>query len=492
MDNNQTKVIKRLANEFFEAARDNVCNKYKGKNFLIPSSEIFVEGPLLGMDNNVREKQEILVRKCVRVLGVELGSEEEIEELAWNCFWQSFSDNKPISDISQITEHFLHRITQCEQRIYGYLAPNFVIEFSGQAQKFVIGPIKAMQTEYFIANLQEIRKHAKIRERISIIIPIKPQVGSKYDFSISDDGISMELPKSCWCIPMGSIKAARRNFDEQAIWSINVAISLLRLCYPQPKHSKYPRVGDIEEMPLAEPKRFELDISNEEKGLVLYEIDEPINRDEPTNRPSVGIKIPVSSSIRRVPCTYLVDDAVVALTEEQKFKDKVNVIFNPGKNSLAERFGQGLGWLTRGRQTVDRAERLLFFFTAIEALLSSGDKSAPVVQTISRHAATILHTDPLERAKLASQLRSLYGVRSRLVHAGERNVSQADSMETQRIAEQLYKAVMENYSLESKFDEFQKSLSEAGYGLPWPLPKPSSSSPPTGNWWSRCRARFGR
>jgi hypothetical protein len=35
---------------------------------------------------------------------------------------------------------------------------------------------------------------------------------------------------------------------------------------------------------------------------------------------------------------------------------------------LAERVGQGLGWLTRGRQAEDRAERLLYFFTAIEAL----------------------------------------------------------------------------------------------------------------------------
>ena len=183
----------------------------------------------------------------------------------------------------------------------------------------------------------------------------------------------------------------------------------------------------------------------------------------------MGLSLPVSSSIRRIPCTYLVDDTVVSLTEEQKFKDWAHVIFNPAKKSLAERFSQGLGWLARGRQTADRAERFLFFFTAIEALLSSDDKSAPVVQTISRHAATILHTDPLERADFASQLRSLYEFRSALVHSGKRNVSQMQTMEVQRIAEELYKAVMENYPLDSKFNKFQESLSKASYGSSWPL-----------------------
>ncbi len=264
---------------------------------------------------------------------------------------------------------------------------------------------------------------------------------------------------------MGSIKAARRNTEEKAIWLINISISLLRLCYPNPEREKYPEVGDIEEMPLIEPKNFWFDSRTEEKGIVLDKLDK---KDEPTNRASAGVSFPLSSSIRRIPCTYLVDDIVVALTEEQKFKERAHVIFNPPKKSLAERFSQGLGWLSRGRQTVDRAERLLFFFTAIEALLSSNDKNTPVVQTISRHAATILHTDPQDRKDFAGQLRSLYGVRSALVHTGKRDVSQIQTMEAQRIAEELYKAVMENYPLDSKFDTFQKSLSKASYGSPWP------------------------
>ncbi len=469
MDSNQKKKIKKLANEFFQAVREYYDQELFTEICKIlstpPEGSFRIQGPFL-VDDSVEKKENILVRQCVRSLGVELGSDEEIEELVWDLFWQSFSDTNSISNISesakQFAEHFVDAISRYEQRSYGYLAPNFVIEFSDRAQKIVIGPVVVIQKEYFLAEQNKISKDKTIWQG-AIVVPSEIGVRMKINFSISDAHILLGRPQSCWHI--SSIKAARRNAEEKAIWLINIAISFLRLCYPNTKEKKYPQVGDIEEMPLIEPKQFWFGI--EEKGIVLDRIDK---EDEPTNRPigSGGFTTPVSSSFSRIPCTYLVDDTVVRVTEDQKFKERAHVIFNPSKKSLAERFGQGLGWLSRGRQTADRAEQFLFFFTAIEALLSSNDKSAPVVQTISRHAATILHTDPLERANFAGQLRSLYEVRSALVHAGKRDVSQKQTMEAQRIAEELYKAVMENYSLDSKFNDFQESLSKASYGSPWP------------------------
>ena len=81
---------------------------------------------------------------------------------------------------------------------------------------------------------------------------------------------------------MGSIKAARRNTEEKAIWLINIAISLLRLCYPNPEREKYPEVGDIEEMPLIEPKKFWFDSRTEEKGIVLDKLEKKMN--QPTDQ----------------------------------------------------------------------------------------------------------------------------------------------------------------------------------------------------------------
>ena len=303
MDQNQIKNIKKLASEFFQAARAYVCRSSGTKRNLsiFSNSLLHVQGPVLGMDDNVQEKQERLVKQCVRSLGVELGSDEEIELLAWYYVWQSFSNTDPISNISKITERFLDDITGYEQCSHGYLSPNYVIEFSDQVRKIVIGPVEAIRSEYLVANEKEIPQDKTIWNQI-LELPGEIQAGSKFDCSFFNSRILIELPESCWYIPMGSIKIARRNAEEKAIWSINVAISLLRLCYPNPEHEKYPRVGDIEEMPLIEPKNFWFDSRTEEKGIVLHE------NDEPTNRASGGVSFPLSSSIRRIPCTYLVDE----------------------------------------------------------------------------------------------------------------------------------------------------------------------------------------
>ena len=466
MDQNQANEIKNFAIEFFQAVREHLENKVGQNEILNMSSDISLGGPLFGMDDNVAEKQKDLVDQCIRSLGVDLGSDEEIEELAWKHVWESYPVPNSILDISEITERFFDDIIQYEQRSYGYLAPNYVVEFSEQVQKIVIGPVEAIKTEYLVADQKVVLQDKTIWQRMLAgeNISMEIQAGSKYDWSISDNRILLKLPQSCWYIPINSIKAARRNADEKAIWWINVAIGILRLCYPDSKRSKYPKQGDVEEMPLTEPKEFRFGTRLEEKGIVLNE------NTKSAKKPffHVGISKPVSSSVNRTLCTYVVDDSVVEMTKEQKFKDRAQNIFYPAKNSLAERFGQGLGWLSRGRQTGDRAERFLFFFTAIEALLSSNDNYAPVVQTISRHAATILHSDPRERANFAKHLQSLYRIRSTLVHTGKRNVSQSQSIETQRIAEDIYKVVMERYRLDSKFDEFQNSLSMASYGSPWP------------------------
>lgn len=468
MDNNQANQIKKLATEFFQAAREYLENQLEQNDILNMSSEITLEGPIFGMDDNSKDKHKKLVDQCICILGVDIGSDEEIEGLAWKHVWESYSDLNSILEISEITDRFFDDIIQYEQRSHGYLAPNYLFEFSEHVQKIEIGPVQAIKTEYLIADQKGVAQDKTIWQRMLAgeNIPMEIQADKKFDWSISDNRFLLKLPKFSWYFPINSIKVARRNAEEKAIWLINVAISLLRLCYPNPTQSKYPKVGDLEEMPLTEPKEFWLGTRHEEMGLVLHEITKPAKK--PIFH--VGLSIDVSSSVNRIGCTYAVDDSVVKMTEEQEFRDRAQNIFYPAKNSLAERFGQGLGWLTRGRQTGDRAERLLFFFTAIEALLSSDDKNAPVVQTISRYAATILHTDPNKRMEFAKRLRSLYERRSGLVHAGKRNVSQSQSMETQKIAEEIYKVVMEKYCLNSKFSEFQKSLSMASYGSPWPPP----------------------
>ena len=461
--------IEQLACDFLKTAREYVSNTVddsEGLSSLYGNPNIEIRGPILGMDDNVREKQEDLVKKCVTFLGTELGSEEEIEELAWKHVWMSFSKSKPLADVSDNARLFVDQISEYRQRTYAYIAPNHLLKFTGDAKRIVVGPVEAMKTEQLVASQKKVPNAKTIWQQVLDAEPVAMEfhVGSKFDFSISENRMLIELPECCWVIPMGSVKAARRNAEEVAIWLINIAVSLLRFCHPNPKHSSFPKRGDVEEMAIAEPKEFWLGGRREEKGLVLGAVEKSRKR----RTLHVGFSVPVSSSVRRVSCTYAVDDAVVQATEEDRFKDRAQQIFHPAKKSLAERLGQGLGWLSRGRQTGDRAERFLFFFTAIEALLCSDDATSPIVQTISRYVAVILRTDPDERAKCAARLRALYRIRSELVHAGKRNVSQAQSIEVQGIAEELYKTVMENYPLERRFRDFHESLSKASYGSPWP------------------------
>jgi hypothetical protein len=116
----------------------------------------------------------------------------------------------------------------------------------------------------------------------------------------------------------------------------------------------------------------------------------------------------------------------------------------------------------------NRAERFLYFFTAVEAIVSSTDKTAPIVQTICRYAATILQVRAEDRSALAKRLASLYEDRSALVHRGKRQVSQSAVDELQNIAEHLYKTVLERGDLGQQINLFHSSLGEASYGLPWP------------------------
>ena len=144
------------------------------------------------------------------------------------------------------------------------------------------------------------------------------------------------------------------------------------------------------------------------------------------------------------------------------------MVFDPPEKSLAERFSQGLGWLTRGRQAKDRAERLLYFFTAIESLLSNDDKTAPVVQNIARQAAVILTNDAPVRAAVASDLKKLYALRSALVHTGSRAVLSTNANDAEILAELLFSRVLSEIDLKQSHAKFIEGLSKASYGQPWP------------------------
>jgi hypothetical protein len=145
-------------------------------------------------------------------------------------------------------------------------------------------------------------------------------------------------------------------------------------------------------------------------------------------------------------------------------------VFSPVDNSVGARIAQGLGWLTRARRATDRSEAFLFYFTALEALLSSG-KGEPVWQTIARQVAVMRNDRPASRVKTYDLVRKLYDVRSRLVHAGDRSALDLDVRTMHALTDVIFWRVIHEVDLSVPAATLTASLGHATFGDPWGPPK---------------------
>src|SRR5262249_42346528 len=220
--------------------------------------------------------------------------------------------------------------------------------------------------------------------------------------------LKIRFPAYCWRV---AVESSRTNAREQAIWLANIATSLMRLSYPAGHHPL--PYGAREPSP----------------GL-------PAD----TLAPSVTVvgkdALPLAGYST---AQYLINSELVEAFGKSGLSAKMRDLVQADTNLVGRGLAQGLGWLTRGRQAHSQPERLLFFFTAVEALLFTDDRNTPVTQTITRHAATLLSDDVAKRAVIAKELADLYNVRSQLVHGGEREVSNSHANRIQELAEALYR-----------------------------------------------------
>lgn len=424
--------FKKVATDFFNLARDAVVTDPKKiPEMVMHAGFRSLNGIMFAGSVQLSNEQRDLILRCTKLLGPKIAHEKEIEDIAWECVCQSLDGDKQTSDLNQIVTQFTEKLLEHIQSQFVYVAPNYAFTFEKDLAKIQIGPVEAMLTTELLPEISD--SHENKRWSLS--------VGSEFKMRIVDAAISFEFPPVVWRV---SIQAARGHVEEEATWLINIAISLLRLSYPVEKHySFFPRIGEKESLPIIlEPIT--------KQGMTLAE-----------NGAWSG-----ETTARKI---YEIDEGVLAVAASESFKRRAHAIFYPARRSLGERLGQGLGWMSRARQTSDRAEKFLFFFTAIEALLSSDDKTAPVVQTISRYVAVILWDEAKPRFQLANLVKSLYVARSALIHTGKRNVSNLDVRTIQQVVENVYWVVMDRMELATSFEKFHASLSEASYGLTWQL-----------------------
>ena len=382
-------------------------------------------GVVVELNKDVNKSLSELINASSKMLDTKAGDERTISDIAFECGSALLTQK---IDIREATKSLFQRIRAESYATFNFLTPNYLIRFEDNINNISLGPVRAVRTSIAVAELPQ------------DVLQFDPQIpiGGGFIQSTPEEKQSSHLPKISWLI---SIRSTKANVREEAQWLVDVAASFLRLHYRVPT-PYFPRYGDIEAHPF-------MVLPREKVGVIF------------TNTEMSGGSI-------GVPPHYVVGSEILKVTLEADFREKVELIYNPPKSSLAERVSRGLGWLSRGRRSTDRAERLLYFFTAVEALLTSDDKDAPVVQTICRHAAVIMSDEMEARLKIASDLRRLYALRSKLIHGGDRIISWKDATLTQFLSEALYFNVLDKMKLKLSYkEEFEASLQTGSYGLPW-------------------------
>ncbi|KQZ22109.1 HEPN domain-containing protein [Caulobacter sp. Root1472] len=377
-----------------------------------------------------QDAYDAVVQRALKVLGPVVCHDSDVHDLLWR-FAGARAAKGHETAIEITVSSFLEALEASAAKALVYVDRNYVMMLEQNVDQIRIGPVRAIRTRVLDAEFQ-----AREPDRQWLL-----GVGGRSLTLFENGPVAFNMSEVVWSV---ALAASPRTVKEQAAWLIDVALSLLRLLH-EGVTVYFPLIGDEEAHPLA---------ASEAQDMALVFDGSSMSGD--------------GGELRGY---YRVDSGLVAITQSQAFLNHAGAVFDPARGTVGERFAQGLGWMTRGRRAIDRAERLLYFFTAIEALLSNDDKTAPVTQTIARHAAVILAQDPGERADLAAQIRSLYGARSSLVHTGKRSVSKSQADTVQQLVERLYGQVLEKIPLSTRHQAFNATLARASYGGTWPVPE---------------------
>ncbi|MCM5556268.1 HEPN domain-containing protein [Pleomorphomonas sp. JP5] len=308
---------------------------------------------------------------------------------------------------------------------YTYIEPNFLVRHTVN-DIISLGRVRSMP-----ASLVE--NNTPLHKFSTYII----KEGAYPEQTIENGSLMLGMPDSVWVV---SVPATKENASEEAKWLIDVAVSLMRLStnsWP----GNYPYTGDVEAHPTRQIQHPHPFLVMEDNGLTCG-----------------------GGTLHG---WYETSPDVIEQLSGSIIQSKASILFDPPENTLADRVANGLGWMTRGRQVSDRSERLLFFFTSLEALLTSKDKSDPITQTISRHAAVICSQDIPNRVTIFKKMKSLYSLRSDVVHGGKRNVLWSEVNLLQNLVESIFSKVLLNCDLYMTQSEFDQFLSEASHGLPF-------------------------
>jgi hypothetical protein len=429
--------LRKLVLEFFGLAQRNVIRTTEELRQAFASGTGFRlrEGISFRITDELREAQGTVIGRAVRLLGHRRGSEKDVEDVLWTEVASIVCGDQALTE-DVVALRVINAISNNADIEYRVLFPNFVLRFVDGVRSISIGPVIAALTEDVANELES----AKLQNRWKLV------VDAELGMLIAEPVILYRFPPHCWDV---RLVASKSNSEEESAWLADIALSLLRLL-PVDLGPLNPNIGATEAAASRKPL---------EESYALRITSEGMS----------------GGGLSRLG-VYTIGKAAADLLAEAEVINRMGAVLSPSQGSLGERLAQGLGWMTRGRRAAERAERFLMFFTAVEALLSSDDKTAPVVQTIARHAGVIWSNNVDERLAISNEVKSLYGTRSALIHAGSRNIMRSDADKIQYIVEALYSKVLSEMPPKMRYQDFYSSLSSASHGAAWPSPTVSTAA----------------
>ncbi len=398
--------------EFLRIKRENQRISYFGINGLY-----FIEGAEL------KNLQDVCIKIIHTKHGRDIITDKEIVSILEN--------NVMVQKVTgqDMSGQVLKSLEELSCKNIHYIASNYAIRLNGVSE-FSIGPITCKLTKDLKSKFPEALEDA------NIVIDQTSQPGGHNEL----DPLLFPLSEQCFII---SMKCSFGAADRFAQTNIEVALSLLRFYLFKHKMTfgHFPYINSLDPLSFQQRER--------KRKSIIIEGGKNNNGVIFTNHP-----------------IYEVNQHVIDALANDDFYNVCDAIFNAPDKTINAPLKKALSWMTKARQSDDWSLRFLFFFTALEALLADEGKQGPVTDILARNIAAIV-ADVEFREDVFCEIKKLYDIRSKLIHAGANGVvSEAACASLQLYAETVCLKII-NTSLNLPNLDFQKKLKKVSFGLEW-------------------------
>lgn len=242
--------------------------------------------------------------------------------------------------------------------------------------------------------------------------------------------------KHYWIIETNS---TRKTAHAEAKVCADVFMAFFRLRVKYDKSGITPRIGDVE-----------VDSISHSNNSFFYSTLQD-------GKPSLASQ--------HTPFLYQVGYSSLQSLNAESNQLQLSTLLEQKRNTLAERIFNALAWYTKGRQAHDSSERLVLFFTALEAGLSTEAADGSIAEKIARNVGVVIDDGAKQRQNIYRDIKRLYSIRSKLIHTGRRSASDMDARRVEFYTELFLFKILEKWNLSMQYSSFQSELLSLSFGF---------------------------